>query len=340
LKDFIQSLRALIDARLRRYLDAKAIETCELAPSALELTEVVDSLTSRGGKRLRPVLLAAAYRAVQPGGDVERTLEAGAAVELLQSFLLIHDDFMDRDEERRGGPTAHVVLQRAHGGDAHRGASLAVLAGDLASTYAWELLLEAPFAARRDEALQCFIRAQKEVYLGQHLDVVGDPDTQRMQQLKTGSYTVRLPLELGALLGDASPAQLGALRSFGEPLGEAFQLRDDLLGTFGDPAVTGKPRGNDLRAGKRTALIAEAEELLSHDDRAVLDRAHGNSKATDEAIDDASRLLVARGVRNRIERRAERLVAAALDALDGAELGGEGRQLLKELAALLTARVA
>lgn len=337
--EFAHSFRSLVDERLRRYLNDKTQEIMKTASPSVELVQAVESLTMRGGKRLRPVLLAAAYRALRPDAPLEKAVDAGAALELLQSYLLIHDDFMDQDEERRGGKTAHVMLREAHGGNAHQGHSLAILAGDLACAYAWELMLVAPFAhTRRSEALRAFLRAQKEVYLGQHLDIVGDPDTSRMHDLKTGSYTVRLPLQLGSLLANASDDEANALEAFGAPLGEAFQLRDDLLGTFGDPRKTGKPAGNDLRSGKRTSLITEAETSLDGGDRSSLARVFGNTDASEEAIATVAEMLVDRGVRARVEERLQILLERSREALGEAPIADEGRALLDELANLFVMR--
>jgi geranylgeranyl diphosphate synthase type I len=187
----------------------------------------------RGGKRLRPAALYAGFRAVSADASPDRTLDASAALELLQTYFLIQDDWMDGDEQRRGGPAVHVALAQKRG-DVQLGASLAFLAADLASGFAWELLSVAPFPqGRLREALAIFGRTHFEVICGQQLDLLGHDDIALVHQLKTGSYTVRGPLCLGALLAGASAAQLEALERFGAPLGLAFQLRDDLLSAFG-----------------------------------------------------------------------------------------------------------
>ncbi|MCC6875734.1 MAG: polyprenyl synthetase family protein, partial [Sandaracinaceae bacterium] len=259
----MDEIRALVNERLQSYLREQRARAAALAPEAPELVDAVTTLTMRGGKRLRPAVLVAAFRAVAPEWHPAEVVDACAALELLQTYLLIHDDWMDGDDERRGGPSVHAALREAHG-DTHLGDALAILAGDLACAQAWELLAlggDVP-PARRREAIAVFATMQHEVVIGQQLDLIGTADISRMQQLKTGSYTVRGPLLLGAALAGASPPQTASLEAYGAPLGEAFQLRDDLLGTFGDPKQTGKPAGNDLRVGKRTALVRAAEELL------------------------------------------------------------------------------
>ncbi|MDQ3034121.1 MAG: polyprenyl synthetase family protein [Myxococcota bacterium] len=309
-----------------------------LAPEALELVEAIEALTMRGGKRLRPAVLVAAFRSIAPERDWAETLPACAGLELLQSYLLIHDDWMDGDEQRRGGPAVHAALAKKRG-DAHLGASLAILAGDLASAYAQRLVLESfATASRPREMLAAFVRMQVEVVMGQSLDLLASSDVSRMQQLKTGSYTVAGPLRLGALIAGATDAQMDAMESFGTPLGEAFQVRDDLLGTFGDPRATGKPSGNDLRAGKRTALVRECERLLGDDERGALMRVLGQRDATDEDVAAATELFVQSGARKNVEQRLSSLLDQACTALDGGALVDPGRAMLREIAGALAIR--
>lgn len=336
---WVDDVRAVVDDRLRSYFQDKEREAGEMSPSATELVRAIQTLTMRGGKRLRPVVLVAGYRAAAGAEvSVERAGDAGAALELLQSYLLTHDDWMDGDDERRGGPSVHAALRQA-GHEPHLADSLAILAGDLGCTFAWELLLRAPWPdGRRGDAQCAFLQIQKEVLYGQQLDLTGHPDVSKMHQLKTGSYTVRGPLRLGAILGDASGAELEALERFGRPLGEAFQLRDDLLGTFGDTKATGKPAGNDIRAGKHNALIAAATELLSDEDRATLHAALGNTEASDEEIARATELLVTSGARAQVERRLDELVRETHRAIDEGPFDEGGAQLLRDVSDKLTVR--
>jgi len=331
-------VRERVDARLRGFLEEKHRTATRISPEGVELAESITRLTLRGGKRLRPAVLVASFQAIDPDGDLARTDDASAAIELLQSYLLIHDDWMDLDDERRGGPSTFAELRDKYD-DAHLGASLAVLAGDLASAYAWELCVAAPFPdGRLRDGLAVFTQMQEEVFFGQHLDLTGSPDVARMHDLKTGSYTVRGPLRLGALLGGASRAQLDALDAFGAPLGLAFQMRDDLLGTFGDPSATGKPAGNDLRAGKRTSLVRAAEERLTTEQRAPLTAVFGMRDADDSAVSEAAELLVTSGIRREVEDRLERLVAEAHDALRAGGFAELGRERLAALTELLARR--
>jgi geranylgeranyl diphosphate synthase, type I len=336
---FIAQVRDRIDAHLGRYLADKHAEAEQLSPRSLLLVDGVAALTTRGGKRLRPALAAAAHRAVTPGAPAEATDDLGAAFELLQSFLLIHDDWMDGDDERRGGPAVHAAF-RERVGDRHLANALAVLAGDLAGAYAWELFLRAPWPshARRDAEAR-FLAVHKEVFFGHHLDLTADADVARMHQLKTGSYTVRGPLALGALLGGANAAQIAALDRAAEPLGEAFQLADDLLGTFGNPRETGKPAGNDLRAGKRNAVVVAAEASIPEAEREPMRVVlGGGADVPQNAVERAIALLTERGVRAHVEERVEELLNQGDAALAAAPLDPDGVALLRAMAGMLARR--
>lgn len=327
-----------VNARLTAFLREQEALAQATSPRAPELVGALAELTRRGGKRLRPVVLYAGYRAAGGGEDVAPALDACASLELLQTYLLIQDDWMDGDDERRGGPSVHAALRRVHG-DPHLAESLAILAADLAAGFAFELIARAPFPpARLHEALAVYGRMHFEVVCGQQLDLCKHDDVALTHQLKTGSYTVRGPLALGALLAGGSAAQLAALERFGAPVGVAFQLRDDLLGTFGDKAAVGKPVGADLRAGKRTALVAEAHAILPADERAPLERVLGNAAASEAELSAATALLERCGARRRVEERLAELERAARAALQDASIAPEGRALLSGLLDVLLRR--
>jgi geranylgeranyl diphosphate synthase type I len=319
----MDALRVRVEQRLSTFFADKREETLALSSESIELIDAIEDLTMRGGKRLRAIVVAAGLQAVTddpPTDAPDEVVDAGAAIELLQSYLLIHDDWMDLDDERRGGKSVYATLRERYDDD-HLGASICVLAGDLTSAYASELFARIPFPeGKRLRALDAFWRMQREVFFGQHLDLLGTGDVERTYDLKTGSYTVRGPLCIGGLLGDASDAALEALDRFAAPLGVAFQLRDELLGTFGDPDQTGKPTGNDLRAGKLTALVVHARAEVPAAERGPLETVLGRPDATDHEIAAATELLVRCGARRHVEQRLATLSAAAERALEGAPL--------------------
>lgn len=326
---------ARVNARLEKFFEEKLTQAGGLSPRAPELVSSIEELTMRGGKRLRPLVIYAGFRACTPlvgERDLQSIVTLGAAIELLQSYLLIQDDWMDNDERRRGGLSTFAAMQRRFN-DPALGASLTILASDVAIGYAIELLHGTHFPnGRRAEALSAFQDMHLEVVFGQQLDLLAHEDVTLTQHLKTGSYTMRGPMRLGALLADASEEQLQALMRFAQPLGIAFQLRDDVLGTFGDPAITGKPVGHDLREGKHTALIAEARTLMSADEHAQLRAVLGDRTAALPDVQAVIRLLETSGVRARVEATLAARLSEARRALVSAScVTPEGAGMLLEL---------
>jgi geranylgeranyl diphosphate synthase, type I len=336
-KRVLGEVRQRVEATLARFLAEKRAVIAAISPELEPLVRAAETLTLRGGKRLRPALTAAGYACVAPIQDLGAVVDAGASFELLQTFLLIQDDWMDRDEVRRGGPSVHAMLHRELG-DEHRAASIAIIASDLSCAWAFEILGRAAFAPDRlSRATQLLASAIEEVALGQHLDVIGSRSVETVHLLKTAGYTVRWPLRLGAILAGASEPQLVALDRAARPLGLAFQLRDDLLGTFGDPAETGKPASSDLREGKESAVIAEARLSLSAEERERFEGTLGRT-SSDEELSRIRALLEDRGVRAKIERRIDALLAEGHAALEEPSLRAEGVEHLRALAELIVSR--
>jgi len=333
---WMADIRRKVDAGLRVFFEQKNEEAAQLSEHAVELVAEVRELTMRGGKRLRPIVTAAAFHAASGSEDPEPTLQVGASLELLQTYLLIHDDWMDEDDERRGGPAVHFTFTKKHG-DTHLGASLGVLAGDLASTFSWELFLRAAWPhGRQSEGLALFVDIQKEVFAGQQLDLIADADVERMHRLKTGSYTTRGPAELGGLLADASEGALRSLRHWSTPLGVAFQLRDDLLGTFSTAEQTGKP-GDDLRHGKHNAIIAAFRRLATGEaQRSAVERVWGRIDASDDEVAAATRALAP--AKARVEERLAVLAEEAHSALEASSFDESAKATLHEVTRLLTDR--
>jgi geranylgeranyl diphosphate synthase type I len=335
----LEPIRREIDERLSRLFEEKLADAHALGPDVQALIDALRDLTMRGGKRFRPAILFAAYHAVDDGAPDAVAYQAGAALELLQTYLLVHDDWMDRDDVRRGGPAVHAMMARHHGSRT-AGDAAGVLAGDYAAALALETLLAA--GAPGDRVVQAallFARIQQDAISGQELDLGGNAkDVEIMHDLKSGSYTVRGPVLLGATLAGASSAAMTRLLKFAHPLGIAFQLRDDLLGAFGDPAQTGKPRGSDIRAGKRTALFDEAVARTPPRERSWLRDTVSRRGATDDEIAAVVALYQRCGARQAVERRLEQLVRRATAALEGARFSKRGTSWLLAAATALTAR--
>jgi geranylgeranyl diphosphate synthase type I len=277
-------------------------------------------------------VLIAGHLAVDANLNWEGLLDPCASLELLQSYLLVHDDWMDQDDERRGGTTLHKLFGERRK-DRHLGASLAILTGDLGNGFAIELLARAKIPEnRRPDALRVFWEMQQDVVWGQALDLIAYPNVALIQRLKTGSYSVQGPLHLGAVMAGANARQLDALTRYADPTGQVFQLRDDLLGVFGNPEKTGKPAGNDLRAGKRTALIEEAERRLPGDAYAPILAVLGKGDAAEGPVRAAMELLERCGAHAAVEERIERLFREAQAALQNAGLTDHGTLRLEQLA--------
>lgn len=335
---FLADVKERVDAHLARFFEQKRAHALALSAPSAELCDALRDFTMRGGKRTRPALLIAGHLAVKPDADLPSLLDACSALELLQSYLLVHDDWMDQDDERRGGVTLHKLfatrLQQQH-----LGASLAILAGDLGNAFAIELAAKsAALSTHTTDALEVFWVMQRDVVYGQALDLIAYEDVSLIQRLKTGSYSVKGPLLLGAVLAGANAEQRAALERFAEPAGLAFQVRDDLLGTFGEPEKTGKPAGNDLRAGKRTALIEEAERRVAKAELAPVYAVLGKADADESAVRKAMALLESTGARAAVEARIERLNGEAQAALQTPTLREPGKRRLEQLAQMFAYR--
>lgn len=335
----LDEVRAEVDARLARSWADTLAALRPHGDAVVQMASAARDLTLRGGKRFRAGMLVAAYTGAAPRASIEPALAAAASLELLQSYLLMQDDWMDADPVRRGGPSVHAALMKAFG-DVHLGACSAILAGDLT----WGLSVRTlagirMSASRRLRALDLLCAVHQDVIAGQQIDMLGRAeDVEAMHQLKTGSYTVRGPLLLGATLAGAPKGTMSALARYAAPLGVAFQLRDDLLGAFGKEEDTGKREGNDLRAGKRTALLAAAQGLLSPEDREALDRAFGCATATDEEVRAATAALERCGARAAVEERLRALCAEARGLAEKLPLSASGRRILAGAASALLPR--
>lgn len=300
--EYLARTAEVVQRELQVLFEAEAERIAARTPELTPMFKQVRELTERGGKRLRAALVLLGYRVVAGDVDPVAALPAAAAMELLQTYFLVHDDWMDDDPVRRGGPSVHVALRDTYG-SRRVGDAGAILAGDYAVSLAQQVLLRSPVgAAERLAAATEFAALQRDVVLGQCLDVLvseaGDRPgaltdlMQRTHLLKTAAYTTTGPLLIGAALAGGRGSQLDALRAFGDPLGVAFQLRDDWLGTFGDPALTGKSIDSDLREGKKTAVLSALDRDPSQHGalRAFVGGGAGRARSDAEIADMRRRL--------------------------------------------------
>ena len=334
--------RAGIEKTLRAFVDQQSSWLDELGEDAARLVEHARTSVS-GGKRFRAAFCWWGHLAVAEPEDPTGLLRACASLELLHASALVHDDVMDASDVRRGRPATHRAFETLHrdrrwsASPEQYGAAAAILLGDLLLSWSDELLRTSGLPAPRVlDALGYFDLTRSEVVTGQFLDVsaqaraTSDVDTaMNVVRYKSAKYSIERPLHIGAALAGAR--SLSALSAFGLPLGEAFQLRDDLLGAFGDEARTGKPVGDDLREGKPTPLLAIASERARGDQVALLSLV-GSSELTPDDIAAIQEVLVATGAVAEIEQTIDRLTTEAIASVEAARITPDARTVLVELA--------
>jgi geranylgeranyl diphosphate synthase type I len=354
--------RAVTD-QLRGYLHDRRAAAAYIGTDYDELIAALEDFVLRGGKRLRPAFAYWGWRAVstdplEPTNAVggREILRLFGALELLHACALVHDDVIDDSDTRRGWPTVHMHFAELHRRHQWRGAaeqfgiSAAILLGDLSLVWADDIVATADLSAdaqRRVQRVWADIRT--EVLGGQYLDIVAEASgaesiasAMTVNTYKTASYTVTRPLQLGAAAAADRPDVQAIFHDVGTDLGVAFQLRDDVLGVFGDPAITGKPSGDDLRSGKRTVLLAEAVERAEKSDplAAKLLRVSIGTDLTDAQVRELCLVIEAVGALAAVEDRIDLLTRRALDMLTAAPINPVAKVGLTELARLASNRTA
>ena len=359
----VEDLRVRVHKVIDTFLARQADVLDGVSPDCAPMVEYVSDLM-RGGKRLRPAFCYWGWRGAG-GADDETIVTAAAAMEFFQAAALIHDDVMDDSDTRRGMPAVHrrfATLHRGSGwtGDGERyGLAGAVLAGDLCLVWSDELFTSAglePLAYARGR--RQFDRMRTELMGGQYLDMLeqavagqlpsahsddaAHPDAvtraRRVIRYKSAKYTIEAPLLIGGALAGASPELLAAYSAYGLPLGEAFQLRDDVLGVFGDPGQTGKPAGDDLREGKRTVLVAKALETASPAQANLVRSLLGDPGLDTHGVEALREVIVSTGALDAVERLVDDSVAECRAALAAADVDPVAREVLEGLVVAATAR--
>ncbi|GAA5649585.1 (2E,6E)-farnesyl diphosphate synthase [Geodermatophilus obscurus DSM 43160] len=352
----IDRVRAAVSTALTDFLHVQRQTLAAMDESLLPVVDEVCALAD-GGKRLRPLFAYWGWRGVRgerPGESDAAVLRAVAALEFVHASALVHDDVMDGALTRRGRPATHVGFAARHGdgelaGDGDTfGIGAAILVGDLALVWSDELLRRSGIStAALSRARTVWDTMRTEVTAGQYLDLLraagGLPGAQgalTVARYKSAGYTVQRPLQLGAAIAGAGPRAAEVYTAIGLPLGEAFQLRDDVLGVFGDPTVTGKSADDDLREGKQTLLVALAEEAADGAGRQLLGEALGNPLAGPEEFDALRSLMESTGARAQVEQRIAERTALARTAIAEAPLADDARAALDALAVAATTRTA
>jgi geranylgeranyl diphosphate synthase type I len=343
--DVTEGVRERVDAALRGFIRGAAGHLRAIGDDLVPVADAAAEFVLDGGKRMRPAFCY--WGAVAAGAtDDEPLVRAAASLDLLQACALVHDDVIDHSDTRRGRPAMHRRFQELHatsrwaGDSADFGTAAAILLGDLLLAWSESMLATSGVsdeALRRARPVSDAMRL--EVMAGQYLDVVeqsrGDTTVERalrVARFKAAKYTVERPLHLGAALAGANDDVMAAYTGYGVPLGEAFQLRDDLLGVFGDPEVTGKPAGDDLREGKQTALVALAiERSPARDGRALRDLL-GRDELTTADIERARTLIADCGAAAEVETMIASRLDTAVAALASVPLESSAREELVALA--------
>ncbi|MFS0900838.1 bifunctional (2E,6E)-farnesyl/geranyl diphosphate synthase [Mycolicibacterium litorale] len=349
-------LAEAVTEQLREYLAARRRDAAYIGSDYAELTAALEEFVLRGGKRLRPAFAYWGWRAVADRPADSGVLLLFAALELLHACALVHDDVIDASATRRGLPTVHRLFadrhaeHHWHGSSEQFGLSAAILLGDLSLVWADDIVASVDVprdAQRRVQRVWADIRT--EVLGGQFLDIFAEASgavsvasAMKVNTYKTASYTVSRPLQLGAAAAADRPDVQEIFHRLGTDIGVAFQLRDDVLGVFGDPAVTGKPSGDDLRSGKRTVLLAEAVELADKTDPqgAALLRSSIGTDLSDAQVRELCLVIESVGALAAVEQRIELLTRDSLELLAAAPIAPQAKTGLTELARLAANRSA
>ena len=351
----LSAVPGVVEKHLEQFFDEHGPAISAIGEPVSEAVAHLRAFTLGGGKRVRPLYGWAGF--VGAGGletsgeDPNAVLRAMSALEFIQACALVHDDIVDASDTRRGNPTVHRSVEAQHlenrwlGDAATFGVNTAILLGDLALVWAEDMWRYSGVSLEAlQRAAEPWVGMRTEVIGGQILDISLESRgsesadmADRGNRFKTAAYTIERPLHLGATIAGADDETIAAFRGYGRDIGIAFQLRDDLLGVFGDPAITGKPAGDDLREGKRTVLYATALELLDANDADELRTGVGT--ATDpKVLQRLADLIRQSGAEDAVEERINRLTASGIAHLDTAGITAEARQALSELAHKATDR--
>ena len=343
-------IRSAVEKELGTFLARESEYLKEISSDLAPVSDLLTSFLLDGGKRLRPLFAYAGF--IAAGGQIETSVvRAIASLELLQACALIHDDLMDGSDTRRGKPSVHRYFESFHveeqldGFAPQYGLSAAVLLGDLALVWSDQMLNSAGLTTQQYAQLIPYYNEMRvELMAGQFLDIheqtQKNTSTERSMKIaryKSGKYTIERPLHIGAAIAGKTNI-FKSLSGYGLPLGEAFQLRDDLLGVFGDPSVTGKPAGDDLREGKRTVLIAMTHERQSKAQREIMDTHFGKAELDAQGVLALQEIIESTGARTELETIIDGLTTQSLAALENSEISVEGKSLLIELAHIATKR--
>jgi len=351
IKEELKMFKSDIDREIALRLDDVIKETKDIDPFFVDMMKYFKKMILAGGKRIRPIMMCLGYKAAG-GEDYEKIVKTSVSIELIHAFLLMHDDIIDRDDFRHGKKTAHARYRDYNrrfllNNDAdHFGQSIAIVLGDFIYSLGNQILFESKFEAKR--IVQALNKLQSVVGMtcvGEVQDVymeykskATDEEILDMYENKTAKYTFEGPLQLGAILAGADDVFCSQLSAYAVPLGIAFQIRDDLLGVFGNEKKTGKSANSDIVEGKKTFMVNRAYKNAVSEQKEILDSSLGNQDISTKEIQKFRQVIINTGARSEVEGYMQKLLLQSQGALDEISLPKEVRQSLLELTEYLNKR--
>ncbi len=335
----LQLLQGQINKRLDLFFNEKLKRLKNISPLVAEMANKIRDFTMRGGKRIRPIFVYFGYLSAG-GKNKKAVLDTCIFAELLHSGLLIHDDIIDRDELRRGQLTVHRKYAKDYRSltkeAGHLGICGGILAGDLISSFCYEILTQSNFSPElKEKAISRLNQILEDVISGQVLDIflkvsrqLQKKDILKIYEYKTARYTIEGPLQIGAILAGADTKTLRILSQYAIPLGIAFQIKDDILGMFGDQKVTGKSISSDVKEGKQTLLILEAKRRASAKQKEIIKKTFGNSKARETEVQRLREIVKGTGALDYAMVESENLANKAKDVVQGTKLTKDAKAFL------------
>ncbi|MDO8627433.1 MAG: polyprenyl synthetase family protein [Candidatus Diapherotrites archaeon] len=347
----LQNYKAKLDLELYSYLDTKIKSANPFGKFSTDLVENLKEFNTRGGKRSRGTFAIFGFKCLQKGFEKE-IVKAAISLELVQAYLLVHDDIMDEADMRRGKPSFHkeyeeiCVKEFPEFNRKRFGESVALLGGDLLASFGYDALIQSSFSDNlKFKALNKLNEIIYDTCFGQVLDMLGgakkeltEDEILQIQTLKTARYSVEGPLILGAILGGAKPNDLKILSNYGIPVGQAFQIQDDILGMFGNEEKIGKPADSDLKEGKKTLLILKALEKGSEDQKKIIRYALGNKDLNKNDADRVRQAIKDTGSYDYSVQLAKKLIAKGKFALKKGKFNSEGKEFLLGIADYMLSR--
>jgi len=331
----IEEYKEKVNFYLMKFLEGKFDKNKDISPEVKDLIEdVIDYAYERGGKRVRPITLTFAYKCFKEGDEA---LKASIAIELMQAYLLIHDDIMDKSDLRRGKATIHEIYKKRY--NEHMGTSMAILAGDLCFGYIYDAIADSGFGEKEKVEAMKHIGwiLEREIY-GQTLDLLLDfkeikeEDVWKIYEYKTATYTMQGPIYLGCALAGVNDERVEKLQEYAYNVGVAFQIQDDINGIFGEVDKTGKPNVDDAKEGKKTLLIVKGLEMCRDEDKKFILKKWGDEKISEKEIEKIKKILKDCGALDYCKKKLDELIEKGKSSIKDVELRDEGKKFLLDMA--------